>query len=57
MAVGNEPQSQKAAELLMQHCSTLEEAEPRPPAYARLERLLGGYLTRLLVGALAQRLR
>lgn len=57
MTVGNEPQSQRAAELLMQHCSSLEETEPRPSAYARLERLLGGYLTRLLVGALAQRRR
>jgi hypothetical protein len=57
VSVGNEPQSEKAAELLMQHCSAMEETEPRTPAYARLERLLGGYLTRLLVGALAQRTR
>jgi hypothetical protein len=41
----------------MQHCTSMDETEARPPAYARLERLLGGYLTRLLVGALAQRLR
>ncbi len=42
----------------MQHCSALEEeTEPRSSAYVRLERLLGGYLTRLLVGALTQRIR
>jgi hypothetical protein len=57
MTVRDEPESQRAAELLIQHCSTLEETDPRPSAYARLERLLGGYLTRLLVGALAQKPR
>jgi hypothetical protein len=57
MTARDEPQSQRAAELLIHHCSALKETEPRPSAYVRLERLLGGSLTRLLVGALAHRLR
>jgi hypothetical protein len=46
--------SESSAErLLVQHCHALDE---RQPAYARLEQVLGGHLTRLLVSALATRL-
>ena len=44
----------RAETLLMQHCQALDE--PRAPAYTRLEQVLGGRLTRLLVSALATRL-
>ena len=49
-----EPQSPgRGAELLMEHCAALD-AEPRSPtAGERLERIVGGYLARLLVGALS----
>jgi hypothetical protein len=37
----------------MEHCAPLD-AEPRSPtASERLERIVGGYLARLLVGALS----
>ena len=43
----------RGAELLMEHCAALD-AEPRQPtASERLERIVGSYLARLLVGALS----
>ena len=39
------------ADLLLEHVAALEQPT-RPPANERLERLVGGYLARLLVGAL-----
>jgi hypothetical protein len=41
----------RGADLLIWHCSTLE-GEDRPPAAARLRRLIGADLTRLLLVAL-----
>ena len=50
------PQGERGAELLLEHCAVLPDAEiSRPPAFFRLERALGGELARLLVGALATR--
>ena len=46
-----EPQGTRGASLLMEHVEALESPS-RPSAHERLERILGGYLTRLLVGAL-----
>ena len=43
----------RAENRLIQHCQALDE---RAPAYSRLEQVLGGRLTRLLVSALATRL-
>lgn len=42
----------RGAELLLEHCAALDAEPPRPTAHERLERLVGGYLARLLVGAL-----
>jgi hypothetical protein len=42
------------ADLLLEHVARLEDST-RPSANERLERLVGGYLARLLVGALASR--
>jgi hypothetical protein len=39
------------ADLLLEHVNALEESN-RPSANERLERIVGGYLARLLVGAL-----
>jgi hypothetical protein len=38
--------------LLLEHVVAFEDDRGRPSARDRLERLLGGYLARLLVGAL-----
>jgi hypothetical protein len=43
----------RGAELLLVHCAELPEE--RPPAYARLQGLVGRELARLLVSALAGR--
>ena len=45
-----EPSSRRGAGLLLAHCAAV--ADDRPSAYQRLERELGGELTRLLVSAL-----
>ena len=42
-------------DLLIEHWAALDAEPPRPNARERLERILGGYLTRLLVGALSYR--
>lgn len=43
-------QGTRGATLLLEH---VEAFEARPTAHERLERVLGGYLTRLLVSALS----
>jgi hypothetical protein len=45
----------RGAELLLEHVAALEPAEypQRPAARERLERIVGGHLARLLVGALS----
>jgi hypothetical protein len=49
------PQSERGAELLLEHCAALAGAdEPRLPAFHRLEQALGGDLARMLVGALGK---
>lgn len=48
-----EPQGTRGASLLMEHVGSLEAGPMRPPVHERLERILGSYLTRLLVGALS----
>jgi hypothetical protein len=42
----------RGSELLMEHCAALDTEKPHPTAHERLERIVGGYLARLLVGAL-----
>jgi hypothetical protein len=50
------PQGERGSELLLQHCTALNQsATARPSAFLRLEQALGGELARLLVGALATR--
>jgi hypothetical protein len=50
------PQGERGYELLLEHCTALVYAvAPRPPAFLRLERELGGELARMLVVALATR--
>ena len=50
------PQGERAPALLLEHCDVIDRsAEPRPPAFLRLEEELGNELARLLVGALAGR--
>ena len=44
----------RATALLLEHCAALEAEPTRPTASERLERVLGGYLTALLVGALTR---
>jgi hypothetical protein len=44
----------RGSELLLEHCAALADVD-RPPAYRRLEQLVGGELARLLVVALASR--
>ena len=46
-----QPQPMRGAALLLVHCSAV--SDERESAYMRLERKLGGELTRLLVFALA----
>ena len=49
-------QGDRGAELLLEHCAHLTDADiNRPSASVRLEEALGGELARLLVGALARR--
>jgi hypothetical protein len=45
----------RGADLLLEHVSALEPADQpqRPRAQERLERLVGGQLARMLVGALS----
>ena len=43
----------RGAMLLLEHCAALDVDERRPSARSRLERVLGGKLAGLLVGALA----
>ncbi|HEV8686102.1 MAG TPA: hypothetical protein VGQ84_02440 [Gaiellaceae bacterium] len=45
----------RGADLLLEHVTALEPADypQRPAARERLERIVGGYLARLLVGALS----
>jgi hypothetical protein len=50
------PQGERGDELLLEHCAMLTQpGDPRPPAFLRLERAVGGELARLLVVALAAR--
>jgi hypothetical protein len=49
-----QPQPSRGAALLFEHCVALSRlGEPQAPAVDRLERLLGGELTRFLIAALA----
>jgi hypothetical protein len=43
----------RGPDLLLQHCTALTDAVERPPAYRRLEQLVGDDLARMLVLALA----
>ena len=45
----------RGSDLLLQHCAVLTDAVERPPAYRRLEQLVGGELARMLVSALGGR--
>jgi hypothetical protein len=45
----------RGSDRLLADVAALTQADPPAPAYARLERLLGARLARLLVGALASR--
>ena len=49
-----EPHTPKGSLLLMEHCAALDEEHCRPTARERLERIVGGPLARLLVGALGR---
>jgi hypothetical protein len=50
------PQGERGSALLLEHCDVIHRsAEPRAPAFLRLEEELGNELARLLVGALAAR--
>jgi hypothetical protein len=50
-----QPQKARGMVLLYQHCSALNTAdEPHEPAADRLETLIGGDLTRFLLGALVR---
>jgi hypothetical protein len=44
----------RGAELLLAHCAALRFDHARPPAFERLEALVGAALARTLVRALAQ---
>jgi hypothetical protein len=50
-AAATPPNRRRGSELLLQHCAALADRE-RPPAYWRLEQLVGGELARMLVIAL-----
>ena len=50
------PQGERGYELLLEHCTALTRLRSaQPPAYVRLEQVLGNELARLLVAALATR--
>jgi hypothetical protein len=42
----------RGSSLLMEHCAALDTEHCRPTARERLERIVGGPLARMLVGAL-----
>lgn len=48
-----EPRGPRGSDLLLEHCEALDTENRRPTASERLERIVGGYLARLLVGALS----
>jgi hypothetical protein len=45
----------RGSDLLLRHCAALSDWLDRPPAYGRLEALVGDELARFLVIALAAR--
>jgi hypothetical protein len=47
----------RGSDLLLRHCTALSDAVERPPAFTRLEELVGCELARMLVVALAGRRR
>jgi hypothetical protein len=50
-----EPQTPgRGASLLMEHCAALDTEHGPPTARERLERIVGGHLAHLLVGALGR---
>jgi hypothetical protein len=56
MAQGSaEPHGTRGSSLLIEHVEALQAAPRRPTAHERLERIIGSYLARLLVGALRAR--
>ena len=44
---------ERGTDLLLRHCAALDEWVERPPAYRRLEELVGDDFARMLVAALA----
>jgi hypothetical protein len=52
-----EPHGTRGASLLIEHVEALQAMPTRPTAHERLERIIGGYLARFLVGALVARRR
>jgi hypothetical protein len=53
MTGSNEHLQGSRADLLLEHVAVFGAEREHPPAHERLERLVGDYLARLLVGALA----
>ena len=45
----------RGSDLLLRHCAALTEGAERPPAYTRLEQIVGDELAKFLVVALAGR--
>jgi hypothetical protein len=45
----------RGSDLLLLHCTALTGGAGRPPAYCRLEKLVGGELARMLIAALSGR--
>ena len=45
----------RGSDLLLRHCAALPDSGERPPAYRRLEQLVGDELAKFLVVALAAR--
>ncbi len=45
-------QDPRRVALLLEHVAAIDTVDARPTAHERLERVIGGYLARLLVGAL-----
>ena len=45
----------RGSDLLLLHCTALTDEVERPPAYLRLEQLVGDELARMLIAALSGR--
>jgi hypothetical protein len=53
MTAASAPRGGRGSDLLLRHCAALTGGAERPPAFHRLEQIVGGDLARLLVVALA----